>query len=185
MLRVTESRGEISSIGIMTPPFAKATSFVAAGNDLVVGTQDAAEVRVYDSNGALLRIVRTGTPTQRVTPELLEAYVTRQVARLPPERQQSARENQMAIVTAKEVPPYGTLALDRSGNLWLQDYPGLMDDQRWTILDPDGALIARIALPSRFTPYDIGEHWILGRELDDLDVEHVRLYGIRRSASTR
>jgi hypothetical protein len=47
----------------------------------------------------------------------------------------------------------------------------------------EGALVARTALPLEFTPYDIGEDWILGRELDELDVEHVRLYGIRKTAT--
>jgi hypothetical protein len=180
VVQITESGGAIASIRILTAPFAKTTTFVTAGNDLVVGTQDQAEVRVYDSGGGLRRIVRTGVATQRVTPELIDAYMKRHVARVPPEQQQAMRESQLAILTAQVVPPYGAIAVDRSGNLWLQDYPGLTDDQRWTIYDAEGARVARIVLPPQFTPYDIGPDWILGRELDELDVEHVRLYGITR-----
>jgi hypothetical protein len=180
VVRVAESGGTITSIDIMTPPFAKTTSVVTLGNDLVVATQDAAEVRVYDQHGALRRIVRSGMPALRVTPELVDEYMKRQLAPVPPERHKAMRENQLAIMTAETVPPYGTLAVDRAGNFWLQDYPGLTVDQRWTIFAADGARVARIVLPRLFTPYDIGEDWILGRELDDLDIEHVRLYAITR-----
>jgi hypothetical protein len=54
---------------------------------------------------------------------------------------------------------------------------------RWTIYDPQGAVQARIALPPRFRPYDIGRDWILGQELDDLDVEHIRLYRLQKPAT--
>ncbi|MEX2285159.1 MAG: hypothetical protein WEE89_21915 [Gemmatimonadota bacterium] len=181
VVRIAESGGTITSINILTAPFAKTTTVVTAGNDLVVGTQDAAEVRIYNGEGDLRRIVRTGLPTQRVTPELIDAYMKRRLDRVPAERQQAMRESQLAILTAEVVPPYGALALDRSGNLWLQDFPGLADDQRWTIFDAGGARVARMVLPRQFTPYDIGDDWILGRELDELDVEHVRLYAIHRS----
>jgi hypothetical protein len=182
VLRIAQSRGTITSIEVITPPFAKSTAVVMAGNDLVVGTQDAAEVHVYGSNGLLRRIIRTGTPQQRLTTEMIDEYLNRKLASLPPEQRPSARESQLDIIKAEVVPPYGAIAVDRSGNLWLQDYTWLTDDQRWTIFDPDGARIARLVLPQRFMPYDIGEDWILGRELDDLDVEHVRLYAIQRSA---
>ena len=182
VMRIAQSKGTITSIEVITPPFAKTTAFETAGNDFVVGTQDAAEVRVYESQGELRRIIRTGTPPQRITPELIDRYLNLQLASLPAEQRPSARANQLAIIKAEVVPPYGRLAVDRSGNLWLQDYPALADDQRWTIFDPEGARIARLVLPRRFTPYDIGEDWIMGRELDDLDVEHVRQYAIQRSA---
>ena len=185
VVRITENAGTITSINIMSPPFAKSTTAVTTGNDLVVGTQDAPELRVYDRNGGLRRIVRTGTPTQRVTPDLFDTYIKHLLERVEPERHQEMRENQLALLTAKEVPAYGTHTIDRAGNLWVQDYPDIIDDQRWTVFDSTGARIARIAMPRRFTPYDIGPDWILGRELDELDVEHVRLYAIRRAASGR
>jgi hypothetical protein len=185
VVRVSERNGSITAVNLMTPPFGKATTFALAGNDLMVGTQDAAEVRVYDASGTLHRIVRTGVRPQRLTPEMVEAYLERQLERVPPDQRPATGETQKAILMADVVPPYGAIAVDRSGNLWVQDYPGLSDDQRWSIFDADGARIARVVLPRRFTPYDIGEDWILGRELAELDVEHVRLYAIRRSASTK
>ena len=183
VVRITENAGTITSINVMSPPFAKATTAVTVGNDLVVGTQDAPEVRVYDGSGGLRRIVRTGTPNQRVTPDVFDAYIKHFLERVEPERHQEMLENQRALLTATDVPAYGTLMVDRGGNLWLQDYPDLAEHQRWTVFDSTGARIARVAMSRRFTPYDIGPDWILGRELDELDVEHVRLYPLRKPES--
>ena len=176
--------GRITAINIGTPPFARSTTVIAHQNQLYVATQDAAEIVVYGSDGSLRRIVRTGVPLQPVTAEMIEQLLDRQLEGLDAERRGAARAAQ-ASTAGKFVPPYGSIAVDRSGNLWVQDFPGLEDAQRWTVYDGDGSVQARIALPSRFTPYDIGDDWILGRELDELDVEHVRLYGIQRSLSAR
>jgi hypothetical protein len=83
------------------------------------------------------------------------------------------------------IPPYAALLADSNGNLWASDYDDPLKNQqgRWTVYDPAGAVLARIALPARFRPFDIGDDWILGQELDDLDVEHVRLYRLQKPAS--
>jgi len=184
-VRIAESGGEITSVEIVRAPFSKTTTVITHGGELIVATQDHAEVRGYDPEGALRQIVRTGAAPRPVTPELIDAVVERRVADLPADRRRAVRDGMLATVTAEFVPPYGTIAVDDPGNLWVQDYPELEDDQRWTIYDPDGALAARIALPATFTPYQIGDDWILGRELDELEVEHVRLYGIERAPGAR
>jgi hypothetical protein len=47
-------------------------------------------------------------------------------------------------------------------------------------LGPEGRVLARIVLPETFELYDAGPDWVLGRELDDLGVEYVRMYGLVR-----
>lgn len=77
-------------------------------------------------------------------------------------------------------PPYGTHTVDRGGGrLWVQDYAGLDGDAPWTIYDAGGERVGRIALPADFRPFDIGEDWIPRRVTDEIEVEHVRLYGLR------
>jgi hypothetical protein len=183
-IQIHGSAGTIEAVNIGIPPFARATTVIAEQDQLYVAAQDAAEIRVHGTDGALMRIVRTGVPLRPVTPELIAELVDRQLAGLDAERRAAAHATQPAIA-GEYVPPYGTIAVDRSGNLWVQDFPGLEDAQRWTVYDRAGSLRARIALPTRFTPYDIGDDWILGRELDELDVEHMRLYGIQRSLNAR
>jgi hypothetical protein len=183
-ISVEMSGSTIQSVNIGIPAFARATTVITRQDELYVATQDASEVRIYASDGALSRIVRTGVPLRPVTPELTGQLLDRQMAGWEAERREAARAAQ-ASIAGKYVPPYGTIAIDRSGNLWVQDFPGLEDVQHWTVYDREGSLMGRIALPARFTLYDIGDDLILGRELDELDVEHVRVYGIQRSLSAR
>jgi hypothetical protein len=183
-IHVRGTGGRVTSIDVTTPPFARTTRVLASGDELWVATQDAAQVEVYGPDGSLRRIHRTGVPLQPVTSDLVEAFLDRRYADLPPERRQPAREAAANLPAGEFVPPYGAVALARSGDLWIQDYPHLSDANRWTVYAADGAPLARVELPERFTPYDVGDDWILGRELDELDVEHVRIYGVRKTGPT-
>ncbi len=180
---VGSSGGAITSINVTTPPFSRTTTVVAAGDELFVATQDAAQIEVYGPDGALRRIVRTGVALRPVTSDLVDAFLDHAFVDLPDEQRKSARQAAAAAPIGKYVPPYGAIAVDRDGDLWVQDYAAVSDENRWTVYGPDGAARARIALPRRFTPYDIGDDWILGLEVDDLGVEHVRLYELGKGGS--
>lgn len=182
-IHVGTTSGRITSVEITAPPFARTTTVLPGGDELFVCTQEAAQVDVYGPDGALRRIIRTGVPLRPVTDQMVEEYLDRRYADLPPERAKEARQRAGDLPVADFVPPYGKVALDRSGDLWIQDYPTLPHENRWTAYAADGAPLGRIDLPPDFTPHDIGADWILGRELDELEVEHVRLYEIRKGSS--
>jgi hypothetical protein len=44
------------------------------------------------------------------------------------------------------------------------------------VFDPNGRWIARAEGPARFTPFQIGRDWVLGRYTDGEGVEHVQLH---------
>jgi hypothetical protein len=162
-------------------PFGRSTQSAVSGEALWVGTQDEPEVRQYTADGRLTRIVRTGTELKPVTDEQVDAFVDEQVASLTPDQQRSAREDYADMPMAKTMPPYASMMVDADGNLWLEDTDDYMTPAGgWTVYDPDGRAIARIRLPEHLRVYDIGQDYVLGRESDDLDVEHVRMYRLRR-----
>lgn len=176
-MRINQSGGSIQSIEIMSSlPFRRTTTIVPRGDELFVATQDAPEIRVYGLDGSLRRIIRTGAATPPVTAEMVRAWAERRAASAPPERQAGLLEATLALPAGETVPPYGTIRVDRTGRLWVQDYAGLVDDPAWTVYGVDGEQIGRVDLPGDFRPFDIGDDWILGRETDELEVEHVRLY---------
>ena len=59
--------------------------------------------------------------------------------------------------------------MDREGRIWMAPFSGT----RWTIFDEDGAFVARIELPERTRPLEIGANDILAVVPDDFDVERV------------
>ena len=177
-----EPGGQIRSLEIIQPPFARTPSFAAGLHEFFVGAQEHPEIQVYDTTGTLRRIIRTGRASEPVTQAHLDARFRQQLEQMPERMRTEMRASGPPDLPHGEfVPPYGDLIVDRAGNLWAADYNDPLDPPgRWTIYDPQGAAIARIALPATFRPLDIGRDYILGRELDDLETEHIRVFPIIR-----
>ncbi|MFQ5702893.1 MAG: hypothetical protein ACE5HT_02615 [Gemmatimonadales bacterium] len=63
----------------------------------------------------------------------------------------------------------------------VQEY-NLPDDSRvrWTVFDGHGMLLGTTQFPESFRALDIGEDYVLGVWKDDVDLEHVRLYDLKK-----
>jgi hypothetical protein len=180
VIHIGGTNGQISSIEIYRPAFAKAPVELPCGNDICAATQDNPEIRVYGQDGALHRMIRTGRVPEPVTEARLDAEFERSLERMPEQARDQARAAGRGDRPHGDVvPPYELMLIDRLGRLWLSDYRDpLATPGHWTVYAADGKVLARINFPEQFRPYDIGEDWILGRELDELDVEHVKMYPI-------
>ena len=58
------------------------------------------------------------------------------------------------------------------------------DRRRWTAYDATGRAVGTAALPLGLEPFQFGPDFILGRWMDDDDLEHVRLYAYTPDAHT-
>jgi hypothetical protein len=173
--------GDRALVMLRPRPFGRSTQSAVFGDALWVGTQDEPEVRQYAADGRLTRIVRTGGELRPVTEEQVAAFVDERVASLAPDQQRTTRDDYEEMSMPKTMPPYATMTVDSDGNLWLEDTDDYITPSGgWTVYDRDGKAVARIRLPEHLTVYDIGPDYVLGRERDDLDVEHVRMYRLRR-----
>jgi len=177
-MRVTASNGQLTSINISSIPFGKSPTFAVHASEIYVGSQDDPEIQVYDADGVLRRIIRTGRQPEPVTEAHLAAQFEANIEAMPEEMRAQARAaGRQELPHGEVVPPYGELVVDHVGRLWASDYDDPTDPPgRWTVYSPDGGVVSRIVLPPRFRPFDIGEDWILGRELDEFDVEHIMIY---------
>jgi hypothetical protein len=74
------------------------------------------------------------------------------------------------------------LMTDGSGNLWVQDFrrpdrPGA--PVGWTVLAQSGdRVLARVTPPAGLELFAAGDGWLLGRGLDEFDVEYLELYRV-------
>jgi hypothetical protein len=172
-----DASGALASVEISAPAFAKATAFTADDDEIFVAIQDAPQIDVYDSTGALRRIVRTGRPMPPVTEQHLDAWLERMASNAPPELRDRIRARREHPDAGEVVPPFATLEIDDAGNLWIADYDDRINTAgTWSVHDPDGRLLARIRLPRDFRLLHVGNDFALGVLRDDLDVEHVRLH---------
>ncbi len=60
------------------------------------------------------------------------------------------------------------------GSIWVERYPEAAEPTaHWVVLCPDGEVAARLELPRRFEPLEIGSDYVVGVLTDEMDVEHV------------
>ena len=73
------------------------------------------------------------------------------------------------------------LKLSREGHIWAADaIPPHEEEMEWRVYDGKGALLARLTLPARFEPHDIGPDYVLGGYRDELEIDFIRLYDLVR-----
>lgn len=159
----------------------------AIGSDRVfVGDNDTTFIRSFTLDGRPLHTIKVANGAVRVTDADLNAARQRTLARIGDNQQRRAEyERSWADVPKPTRFPYwGTAMVDKVGNLWISDYATPRSGPRgWNVFSDEGRLLARVTMPDRFTPKEIGLDYILGVTRDEFDVEYVQLY--RLSARAR
>jgi len=156
---------------------------VAAGNGLVyVGDRDRYEVRVHDPARGLVRIDRLERPRRPVTDETLERYRTFVVENAPDANaRQRTLERMRTQPVADSLPWIRDLMPDASGNVWVMEYlVAGADSSAVGVFSARGEWLGSVRPPPRFRPLEIGEDYVLGVRIDELDVPHLVRYGLER-----
>jgi hypothetical protein len=173
---------EMVPMNMMPLVFGRGLDVTARGDRIAVGNNDAYSVRVYDASGKLLRVVRQRRDPAPVSESdwqnaVPPAFRPGAPASARPSPFKAAYDQQPHL---KSKPLFGNLRFDQAGNLWVQEYKenNFVEDESWQAFDTNGVFLGRLNLPTRHTVLDIGADWILLRSRDELDVEHVLLYGL-------
>lgn len=161
--------GRVSRLSV---PFGVAAAATARGDLVFTGATDRYEIRQYRPEDGALRLIRRPVPPQPFTDahynEVLEGF---------PQFRPALQE----IPRPQHLPAFASLIADRGGNLWVQDYPSPgAATSAWTVFDRDGDMLGAVSLPANFRPTDIGSDYVAGVWMDELGVERVRLYQIRK-----
>lgn len=171
------------SIRVTRRPFGKTAVADVSPTRVAVAATDRYEVRVFGADGELRRVVRKRHEPLPVTREAFDAWLGERLARIDdPADRKERRRNYAEIPLPDRMPAFEDLVLDVRGNLWVQEHdpPGTEAPSRWSVFDPEGGFLGEVTMPRGFTPYEIGADYVLGRWRDELDVEHVQLYGLER-----
>lgn len=168
--------------GVMsTPLFAHGTSAAAHADQVFVGDQERFEVGVYSTSGVLRRSIRLADFDLRVTRADIERAIEERLARVTEEQRVRMRAQLDGMDVPTTRPAYGRLLVDSQGALWVGDYaPYPEDPDLWRVFDASGRLVTALRVPERFRVFDVGADWILGVWRDELDVERVHLYHLRK-----
>lgn len=152
-------------------------AFVASGVD--------SEIREYDVEARLRRVFRIAEPRPRVTDGMLEDLAEAMV-----KRSVHTRAEWLAIWAKgpipRFVPAFDALQVDELGWLWAKVYgrdPTV--PQEWMVFDLEGRARGLVRTPPGVEIGWIGVDRILGTWRDDLRVEHVSQYRLRRDPGSR
>lgn len=163
-------------------PFGRRPRAAVYRDGYYFGRGDSYAIDHYSAAGELERSIRWLRPNERVTAADKDRYIERSLEAIDDEAERRVIESLLVGIPFPETTPaYAKLCIDSQGYLWVEDYrkPG---DERpwWTVFDPDGLMLGRIEFPDRFTIHQIGRDFVLGTWIDEMDVEHVRLYALAK-----
>ncbi|MDZ7778352.1 MAG: hypothetical protein U5R14_00155 [Gemmatimonadota bacterium] len=92
-------------------------------------------------------------------------------------------------IEAEPVPTIAEVVFDADERIWVKHYEprtdamhlrrGLPSGGRWTVVRPDGEILAHVDLPEGFAPLDASGRRVAGVHRDELDVERVVVFELR------
>jgi hypothetical protein len=176
-------------LGGLVPAFSRTAYTFAAGDQIAVGTSDAFSVRLFDVAGDVTRIVRQNREPAPTDPQAKEALVEDWMKQARDDQRPELAAGLDQLTRHETLPAFGAVRLDRTGNLWVQEYVALGVEAigDWQVFDPNGVLLARVRMPqhgpvgkSYFTILDIGEDYVLGRIQDERPLERVVLHRLTK-----
>jgi hypothetical protein len=165
------------------PLFDTRTFVVTSGDRIFVGDNSSPEIAVYDALGRRLFSVRTSPGMRPISTSTRRRAIA---ARLDqrgikgPQRQIEARA-QDAMITQKEMPSYSAIVVSEEGLLWVREYAEtVLDPERWRVYSDSGREVGVVVMPGGFSLHSAGGSFVAGVWKDQNEVEHARVYRIRR-----
>ncbi len=69
------------------------------------------------------------------------------------------------------------MLVDATSHVWLERYRLPGDTlPSWDVIAPNGRWLGAVSIPSRLRVMQVGEDFVLGRHLDSLGVERIRVH---------
>lgn len=135
------------------------------------------EFQCVDTQGVLKRIVRWARSPQPVTPQDEAEYKRTELEKASPEHRAAVSERLEAQPFATQYPSFSRMLTGAEGDIWLEEFPRLGDEQlMWHVFQRGRAYTGSVLMPSRFRLLFVSRDVIAGVWKDELDAEYVRVY---------
>ena len=165
-------------------PFLPTFETATDGSIVAFGNTERFEIRMLDSSGSVVRIIRREEERRPVLEGQRERWVAGRLSDMQDdgtERSRSRRALYNDIPFPDTLPAFETLSLQQGGRLWVKE-TSLGDPPSatapWSVFDSDGRPLGAVEMPAGFEPFEIGTDYVLGLWTDDLGVEYVQLYDL-------
>lgn len=171
-------------------PLGRNTMVAIQDDRVILGTNDSWELQVRGQDGTLRRLIRVAQEPRPISPEQVTTHrqesrkliENQPMMRNVPEQVRKQFYDRIEQAKYPETFPFieGILAAN-DGTLWVHEQGDPGDERRvLAVFDSTGQLLGRVRLPDRFRPTHVTGDVIAGVWQDADDVEHVRVYQVRK-----
>jgi hypothetical protein len=162
-------------------PLGPSSAYTAHDSLIYVGDNVRYGISVLRPDGSLVRSIRRAGEPPPVTDDMLARVKADFLEDVPPEQLAEQTAIWDNFPRHERMPAYDDFTVDPDGNLWVMRARVLRSDPATAdIFDSSGRLLGAVALPANFTPFEIGSDYLLGIWRDEMDLQHVRMYSIRK-----
>ena len=156
-------------------------------NGFWAGDARTEEVRQYDDDGRLLRIIRWSGADRSINDQHVQALLEERLKKAHAAGHARIRSDFVRHSTAEQFPAYREMVGSSNGQVWIEDYPPPGDEHpiTWTAFDSTGAVAAVMDMPRGVEVFEIEDDYVLGVFSDDLGVQYVRVYDVIRGNRPR
>lgn len=170
-----------STNGSRPHPAGRGTVFDLHDGRVFVGTGERFEVQVRTPDGTLERLLRGPRIALEVTDSVKALTLEVLLRDVDEARRPQVRSDVSAWEWPERVPAYTGLKVDPEGIVWTRAFSvDPLDGETWSLLDPEEGYLGDIHLPPDQELLEIGSDHLLVLSRNELDVERVETYGLRR-----
>jgi hypothetical protein len=162
----------------MSVPFTQSSHAALVPTGIVMVDGPTGEIRFNALAGT--DSVMTVLAPLPVDPAQFRQVVDALIAEATPSRQAMLRSLYDGMSPPETRGMVRNLLVDRLGMIWLNVEASEPRGTEWLIIDVAGKPIGRVRTPPGLTIHEVGEDYVLGVWRDELDVESVRQYYLKR-----
>lgn len=170
------------SMEVYRLPWGPGFVLATPGSEVIMAPTEHFELPFRSVDGTLTRIVRLAEARRAFTAEAREAHLRQRLDAVPEERRPDVRAGFDRIPVPDSLPALSSLLVDAEDHLWVQLFhlPDADATARWIVMDPTGQAVASLELPGDLVLLDVGVDYVIARATDDLGVEKVQVWPLRR-----
>jgi hypothetical protein len=171
-------------------PFGLQASMAVSNDELIFGSGESFELRYYDDEGNVRKIVRRAYERPRVTEADVQKFKTWYLERMRTSPGYSeavadrVRRRLEELRFAERKPAFSSVLEDSEGNVWVEEFrwfvsfevPPDPGPSVWSVFAPDGEWLAQVEVPARFLLQSVTSDQAYGFFVDEVGVKHVRVY---------
>ena len=168
------------NLQVLFVPLSSGPTATATGDGIAITGGDLYEVRFFDTNGSLSRIIRLSESPPALADHHMDAWLNAMAGEnADADTKRRTRERYEGVSLPATLPAYTDLVVADRGDLWARRYSLLgAATARWDVFGADGRYEGRVDLQATLRVMAVTDSQLLGIDRDALGVERVQVWKV-------